>query len=140
VARFVAFAGPRSVQVYEDQGVYQPPGSGGRLGRRVAYRHGDYSGDQHGVNTDEADDALEQLGYLASRWHWDAGRGEWRAAAIPEGQLAGRRAADRRAGGEQQRRVNLEIARTGKRPSGKPLTAEQQRWVGEYKRGRRDFS
>jgi hypothetical protein len=87
MARFVAFASPRSVQVYEDQGVYQPPGSSGRLGRRVAYRHGDYSGGDRGVNLDEADAAAEELGYLISRWRWDAGRGEWSAPAVHTSQV-----------------------------------------------------
>jgi hypothetical protein len=71
MARYIAYAGPRSVQVYRD-------------GVRATYKHGDYSGISRGVNLDTADMALEDLGYVVGHWRWDDERGEWKTVVAPE--------------------------------------------------------
>jgi hypothetical protein len=135
MARYLVYASAHAVAVYEGD-------------RRVTYRHGDFSdpADPHGVSRDEADDAAEQLGYLIGTWRWAPDeRGQdlqaYKAVAASSADPAHqeRAAADRAAGQRNQAAVNLQIARTGKRPSGKPLTAEQRQWVSDYQAGKRDF-
>lgn len=117
-------------------------------GRTIATRRDDLrdAGFEHGINTDEGDDLVEQLGYLAGTWRWQPDGSYYKAVVISQGQSEERQRrrnggrTDREIGRAAQGAVNLQIARTGKRPSGKPLTPEMREWVREYQSGRRDFS
>jgi hypothetical protein len=98
----------------------------------------------HGINLDEGDQIVEQLGYTPGTWRWVDNGGFYKAVAMSDADAEARQRrkygkSDREAGGLNQRAVNLQIAATGKRPSGKPLTPEMQQWVREYRAGKREF-
>ena len=100
---------------------------------------GDFYGPEHGVDLSAVDVALDGSGYVQGTFRWQQNGGYWKAVVVPESALAGRVARDRALAARDEREVRLGIARTGKRPSGKPLTPEMQGWVRDYQRGRRDF-
>lgn len=89
----------------------------------------------HGINTDDAEELVERAGYVAGTWRWQGNH--FKTVVVPRDHP--RFTAARAQGEADEKRVRLEIARTGKRPSGKPLTPEMQQWVRDYRNGRRDF-
>jgi hypothetical protein len=103
MARYIAYAGPRSVQVYRD-------------GVRATYKHGDYAGDSNGVNLDAADMDLGDLGYVVGHWRWDEGRGEWKAVVAPEASMKKYRPWEEGKSPEEIRAMNM---RAFGRPEGR---------------------
>ena len=91
----------------------------------------------HGINLEEADHQLERMGWVAGTFRWQESGGYYKTVVVSRNHP--RFAAAREQGEANERAVRLEIARTGRRPSGKPLTPEMRRWVEEYKAGKRDF-
>jgi len=102
MARYWATADQRAVRVYRD-------------GLVVAYRRGDYSGTKAespsasaytpprgqaaagaGVNTDEVDHAVEEMGYVAAgarSWKWVPAQGHYRFQVVPEAAFRARQPA-----------------------------------------------
>lgn len=61
-------------------------------GRTIAARSArlaDPSYDAHGINLDEGDEIVTQLGYLAGTWRWNGDH--WKAVVLPEKQAVARR-------------------------------------------------
>jgi hypothetical protein len=119
-------------------------------GTAVEVRRADLAdpSDPHGIARDDGDTIVEEMGYTAGTWRWVDGRdggGHYKAVVMSDADAAARQrrrygATDQEFGDLNARAVNLEIARTGRRPSGKPLTPEMREWVREYKAGRREFT
>lgn len=101
---------------------------------------------EHGISLEEGDEIVEQLGYTPGTWRWVEAGGFYKAVVMSDADAEARQRrrnksgkSNREIGADNQRSVNLEIARTGRRPSGKPLTAVERQWVIDYRAGKRDF-